>query len=155
MAKVHKSLRIEQALADRVRAAMAEGETETAAYARVIETGLDALEARAKPDAAEDAASGKQEGTKEQTAAEGRPTPGERRGNGETEVLRDYVATLKDANARLTEQMAVKDEQIAALTRITEQSQALHAITEHKGTMALESETGKEKRRGLFSRLFG
>lgn len=151
MAKVHKSLRIEQALADRVRDAMAKGETETAAYARVIETGLDALEARTKPDATEDA----QEGTEEQAADEDRLTPDERRENGEIEVLRDYVATLKDANARLTEQLAVKDEQIAALTRITEQSQALHAITEHKGAMALESETGKERRRGLFSRLFG
>lgn len=51
----------------------------------------------------------------------------------------------------LTEQLARKDEQIATLSRLTDQAQQLHGISE---TRALESAEGKT-RRGLWGRLFG
>lgn len=45
MAKVHKTLRIEEALAERVKEAKREGESEAAAYARLVEAALDAPKA--------------------------------------------------------------------------------------------------------------
>ena len=42
--KVHKTLRLMPETAERVRGLMADGESETAAYVRVIEAGLACLE---------------------------------------------------------------------------------------------------------------
>lgn len=47
MAKVHKSLRIDEGLASRVSALAEDGESEAAAYSRVIEAGVDALSGEA------------------------------------------------------------------------------------------------------------
>ena len=44
MAKVHKTLRLEEGLADRAKAAQRPGESEAATLARLIEAGLDSLE---------------------------------------------------------------------------------------------------------------
>lgn len=141
MAKIHKTMRLEEETAERIRALMEDGETETAAYARVIEAGLETLEPRLKPE--------------KTGAGDGAPGASERRGDGEAEALLDHIGTLKEANARLIDQLAAKDAQIEALTRITEQAQALTAIEAKRGTMALESEDGKRRRRGLFARIFG
>lgn len=53
MGKVQKSLRIEEADAERVKALKEDGESEAAAYARVIRAGLEALEEPAGTDGAE------------------------------------------------------------------------------------------------------
>lgn len=44
MAKVHKTLRLDEELADRAKAAQRPGESEAATLARLIEAGLDSLE---------------------------------------------------------------------------------------------------------------
>lgn len=138
MARVHKSLRIDATDAERVRALMEDGESEAAAYGRVISAGLDALEAVGGPGtAAEDG---------EAPDAHDAPC------DALTESLRAHVATLAAEVDTLRAQLEVKDGQISALTRITEQSQTLHAVAEHK---ALETAEAKAERRGLFARLFG
>lgn len=138
MARVHKSLRIDATDAERVRALMADGESEAAAYGRVISAGLDALEAVGGPE----------------TAAEDREAPDAHDATCDalTESLRAHVATLAAEVDTLRAQLEVKDGQISALTRITEQSQTLHAVAEHK---ALETAEAKAERRGLLARLFG
>lgn len=138
MARVHKSLRIDATDAERVRALMADGESEAAAYGRVISAGLDALEAAGGPEA--DADGGE--------APDARDAPSDAL----TESLRAHVATLAAEVDTLRAQLEVKDGQISALTRITEQSQTLHAVAEHK---ALETAEAKAERRGLLARLFG
>lgn len=48
MAKVHKTLRLDEELASRAKVAQRQGETDTATLARLIETGLDFLESEEK-----------------------------------------------------------------------------------------------------------
>lgn len=91
--KRHKSLRIDEALDERIRALRSDGESDAAAYARVLAAGVAALEDGAAPAAAASSES----------------------------ALLDYIETLKA-------QVAIKDEQIGALTRLTEQAQALQAV---------------------------
>ena len=125
MAKVHESLRIDEGIAGRVLALSEEGESKAATYGRVLAAGLDALEGA--------------------RGGEPRTEHGEGQGAAsELETLRDYAATLK-------EQLKVKDEQIATLTRITEQAQTLHAYT----TEARAIEAPREERSGFWARLFG
>ena len=62
------------------------------------------------------------------------------------------MASLAAEADTLRSQLAVKDEQITALTRITEQSQTLHAVAERK---ALETTEAKAERRGWLARLLG
>ena len=52
MAKVHKTLRLEEGLADRAKAAQHPGESEAATLARLIEAGLDTLEGTQGSDSA-------------------------------------------------------------------------------------------------------
>lgn len=138
MARLHKSLRIDATDAERVRALMVDGESEAAAYGRVISAGLDALEgAQAAQDS--EAAPDAHEGTEGASDAL-------------TEALRAHVASLAAEADTLRAQLAVKDEQITALTRITEQSQTLHAVAERK---ALETTEAKAERRGWLARLLG
>lgn len=126
MAKVHESLRIEESLAERVKAQAVDGESKAATYSRVLSVGLDALEAEEQ----------EPEAQAEQRAEEATA--------GEVEALRDYVETLKA-------QVEVKDKQIETLTRITEQAQTLHAFTETK-TLQPPKE---ERRGGFWKRFFG
>ena len=138
MARLHKSLRIDATDAERVRALMVDGESEAAAYGRVISAGLDALE-----------------GT--QTAQDTEAAPDYRDdadgpSDALTDALRAHVASLAEEVDTLRAQLAVKDEQITALTRITEQSQTLHAVAERK---ALETTEAKAERRGWLARLLG
>lgn len=126
MAKVHESLRIEESLAERVKAQAVDGESKAATYSRVLSVGLDALEAE------------------EQEPEEQAEQRAEEATAGEVEALRDYVETLKA-------QVEVKDRQIETLTRITEQAQTLHAFTETK-TLQPPKE---ERRGGFWKRIFG
>lgn len=136
MAKTHKSLRIEDELIAGVQAVRLEGESEAAAYNRVIEAGLTVLEA----DKAEPGKTAAGADNEPQEAAQA-PT------GADTRLVETLTATV-DA---LREQLAVKDEQIAALTRLTDQAQQLHAAAEVK---ALDTAEGNRKSRGLFARLF-
>ena len=129
MGKVHKSLRVDEATAARVSALGADGETEAATYNRVLAAGVDALE-------------------------RGEPS-GDGQGAELVAALRAHIDTLKAANDELSGQMAVKDEQIHALSVLTAQAQQATA-------KALESPQADEsggddegKRRGIWARLFG
>lgn len=135
VARVHKSIRMEAETLRRARALMADGESESAALVRALEAGLDALEAA------------------QATEREGHGTePTTIGGDALRDALEAHVATLAAEVDALRAQLEVKDGQISALTRITEQSQTLHAVAEHK---SLESAEGKRKRRGLLARLIG
>lgn len=137
--KVHKSIRIDEALAGRVSALKASGESEAATFARVIEAGVEALEARPV----------------EKEEAQGAPASGD----GVAEALRDHLETLKAQLSAATAQLATKDEQIAALTRLTEQAQTLHALESAKALEAPQDrpqavdEEQAEERPGLWTRL--
>ncbi len=102
MGKVHKSLRIDEALAGRVDAVKDDRESDSAAYSRIIEAGVSLLEAG---------------GGDAQGAAPTDPNAG----GAAVEALAATVDVL-------TAQLAIKDEQIASLTRLTEQAQTLHAM---------------------------
>lgn len=131
MAKVHESLRIEEAIAERVKAQAKDGESKAATYGRVLEAGLETLEGVTDHSAQEE----QTERVAEEASA------------GEVEALRDYVETLKA-------QVEVKDRQIETLTRITEQAQTLHAFTERKSLEQPQEQRPKE-RRSLWQRIFG
>lgn len=143
MGKLHKTLRIEEADAARVSALRAEGESEAAAYARVISAGLDALEGG---ESREEAATGDQGAL--------------------VRSLSEHIDTLKAANEELSAQITIKDRHIETLTDITKAAQTLEGLA-HKQLadpsagggapeQAQEGETQEEpKRRGLFARLFG
>ena len=151
MGKLHKTLRIEEDTAARVDALKAEGESEAAAYARVICAGLDALEG---------AGSGEEAATGGDQAALVRS-------------LTEHIDTLKTTTEELSGQLRVKDSQIEALTAITQAAQALDGygrkqlaepsetdvieVPEEAGTANEQRNESQEepKRRGLFSRLFG
>lgn len=138
MARVHKSLRIDATDAERVRALMADGESEAAAYGRVISAGLASL--------------GGAQAAQDTEVAPDYHDDADGPSDALTEALRAHVASLAAEVDTLRAQLEVKDGQISALTRITEQSQTLHAVAEHK---ALETAEAKSGRRGLWSRLFG
>lgn len=137
--KVHKSLRIDAGTAERVRALVRDGESEAAAYNRVLVAGLDAMNGAADS------------GKTEQGVAEG---------DGAMHAVSETVAALR-------EQLSVKDEQIRALTGLVEQSQTiakqsqqLHAMAEAKALPVEREDTGADERgdggrRGWWSRHFG
>ena len=142
--KVHKTLRLDAGTAARVTALRGEDETETAAYTRVIEAGIEALEGggEARP-----------------LQAEARPQAADA---GTVEALRETISVLKEDRAdlrrQLTEQAEAHRKQLDTLAAITadaqtiaKQSQTLHAMTE---TKELGTAEDNEKRRGLFARLF-
>lgn len=127
--KIHKSLRLDESIADRVKGSMLEGETETAAYIRMIEAGLDAV-------GGGDGTTWHNDGAKDVSA------------------LRDHMETLKAVNAELLEQLKIKDAQIESMTEITRAAQTLHAMgNAHK--LIDEPEADRKKRRSLKEWLFG
>lgn len=142
--KVHKTLRLDSSLAERVAALRRDGETDTALYARTIEAGAAALEeggrslqAEAKPEEGGDSA-------------------------GTVEAMRETIAILKEDREDLRRQLAEQSEAhrkqldtLAAITTdaqtIAKQSQTLHAMTE---TKELGTAEDNKRRRGLLARLF-
>lgn len=144
--KVHKTLRLDRGLAERVAALRRDGETDTALYARTIEAGAAALEGG---------------GRSLQAEAEAKP---EESGDsaGTVEAMRETIAILKEDREDLRRQLAEQSEAhrkqldtLAAITTdaqtIAKQSQTLHAMTE---TKELGTAEDNKKRRGLFARLF-
>lgn len=148
--KVHKSLRVEAATAERVRALMRDGESEASAYNRVLAAGLDAMEG--------EAGSG-------QTEADGgtRASSGDAGGGEAMRAVSETLAALRGQLSVMASQLDAKDEQIRALTElagqsqtIAKQAQALHAVTEAKALPVEADEgAGQGRRRGWFSRHFG
>lgn len=122
MGKVHKSLRLDDSIADRVKESMLEGETETAAYARVIRAGLDAIDGNDERDNA----------------------------SSDVSVLHDHIETLKTVNAELLRQIEVKDAQIESMTEITKAAQTLHAMNETKALEAADGKKRGRFRSWLF-----
>lgn len=150
--RVHKSLRVDAVTAERVRATMRDGESEAAAYNRVLAAGLDAM--GAGPDHAEPGGAGP-------ARAEEGPADG-----GEAmRAVSDSLAALREQLAVMASQLDAKDEQIRALTElagqsqtIARQAQALHAVTEARALPAEADEAagnGNGRRRGWFSRHVG
>lgn len=146
--KVHKSIRLDASTVERVRALMRDGESESAAYVRVMEAGLDALEGR-PAGAAEDSA-----GDTRQAGTHG--------DDGLRDALAGSLEALREQLGVMSAQLEAKDRQIQALTdlaaqsqTIAEHSQALHAMTEAKaiGTASTGEHTGEHdqdtRRRGL------
>ena len=139
MSKVHKSLRIEQDTAAAITALIGEGETEAAAYNRVLSAGVKALTQPESPE------------------TEAEPPRAEIGGQEALiESLQSHIETLKAANAELSGQMAIKDRQIEALSVLTAQAQqtTTKALEQPKPTEG-DEEQEQEKRRGLWAWLFG
>lgn len=144
--KVHKTLRLESSLAERVAALRRDGETDTALYARTIEAGAAALEGG---------------GRSLQAEAEAKPEEGGDSA-GTVEAMRETIAILKEDREDLRRQLAEQSEAhrkqldtLAAITTdaqtIAKQSQTLHAMTE---TKELGTAEDNKRRRGLLARLF-
>lgn len=142
MAKVSKTFRLDSSTVDRVAAHKIEGESDSAAYARILEAGLDALDGMDPPtyevptDAADEHGAG----------AARAPSPGASGASGDAAVLssseRDalnaHIATLEEENERLWKQLEAKDQQINQAQQVT----------------ALAT-TAATKKRGLLGWLFG
>ena len=144
--KVHKTLRLDSSLAERVAALRRDGETDTALYARTIEAGAAALEGG---------------GRSLQAEAEAKPEEGGDSA-GTVEAMRETIAILKEDRKDLRRQLAEQSEAhrkqldtLAAITTdaqtIAKQSQTLHAMTE---TKELGTAEDNKRRRGLLARLF-
>lgn len=143
--KVHKTLRLDSSLAERVAALRRDGETDTALYARTIEAGAAALE-----------------GGGRSIQAEAKPEEGGGDSAGTVEAMRETIAILKEDREDLRRQLAEQSEAhkkqldtLAAITTdaqtIAKQSQTLHAMTE---TKELGTAEDNKRRRGLLARLF-
>lgn len=158
--KVHKSLRVEADTAERVRSLMRDGESEAAAYNRVLVAGLDAMEGTAGRDPTETGGTAADDG---EQAGPGRDGTGWT-GSGEAmRAVSDSLAALTGQLSVMASQLEAKDEQIRALTElagqsqtIAKQAQALHAVTEAKALpVEADDGAGQGRRRGWFSRHFG
>lgn len=129
MATRHINIRVEEDIADSIDALRAEDESRATIYNRILKAGLEAITATPKDE--EDSA------TDEAAPAN----------TSELETLRDYNALLKD-------QLAIKDEQIQSLTKLTQNAQQLHAASEAQSLLA-PATTEKKEERGFWARLFG
>ena len=118
MAKVTKSVRLDQGIIDRVRVHRRENETESAALVRVIEAGLDALDGVEQPSGyevpPEDAPQEADDGT---LVAE----------------LRGRVDALEEENGRLWKQLETKDQQIERAQQTT--ALATQGATRRRGLL--------------------
>lgn len=134
MSKIHKTVRLEPELAERIENLRAEEETSAAVYIRVLSAGVSTLEGAPEnvseplstPQAPEDAAA-------------------------LVDALQAHVDSLRAEVESYRNQLEVKDAQILSLTEVTKGAQLLHGMSEQK---QLEDTETKAKRRGWFSRLF-
>ena len=144
MAKVQKSLRVNEDIAAAVTELAKEGETEAATYNRVLAAGVDALN---------------------QTDDGKQPQDGVNLTPELFESMKAHIETLKANNEKLGEQLKVKDGQIRALSVLTAQAQELHgaSVTKAIDQPARETETadgnqgknsGGEQRRSWWARLW-
>lgn len=130
MAKVHRSIRLEESTAAAIReAAQAEGVSDSAYITAAIEARLNGGEAERGGEDAKEA-----------------------------DATRELVDTLKDTMAMMRSQLEAKDEQIKALSAVAMGMQRRLEAAEAKAeTVEAEAVSGDAatERRGLFARLFG
>lgn len=129
---VHETLRVRQDLADRVAEHKAAGESKNAAYNRIIETGLDALDGMEPPsyEPPEDDTDGTASGADDaDLVAE----------------LRARVADLTEERDWLRSQVEVRDQQL---------TQAQQQVSQAQQTTALATQSAT-RRRGLLGWLIG
>lgn len=142
MAKVHKSLRLDAELVERVTAHKLPGETEVTAFALVLSAGCDHLEGcqvgentvRTRADQAEHG------GEHAENTQRNTPDPM----GGTVEELRDHIETLKQTTAYMREQLKVKDEQIAVANRLADQAQILTGRAQELHAMSTETKALEE-----------
>ena len=103
----------------------------TAVYSRIVEAGLDALE------------------NATQDEREQQPQRND-----------ELVAALEAHVATLTEQLAVKDEQIMAAVKLADQAQQLHALQAPQTSIVatatdMDAQPQPQEKRSLWSRIWG
>lgn len=126
--KVHKSLRIDRPTAEAVTRLREDGESEAAAYCRVIAAGVASLEG------------GCEAGRGSETDAAGADA-------GTAAALEAHIESLKEEAGRMAAQLEAKDRQIEALSVIAAQAQATasKAITDGKGRGWLSRHFGRNR----------
>lgn len=129
---VHKSFRVSKALDNRVYTFKEPSDTDAKLYRRVIEAGCDALDANREKQNNEQV---KQE-SRTQTNRDA-DTSEQLEGSTIAE-LREHVATLKQINASLLEQLKVKDGQIAEAQKLADQAQKLTGRAQELHAMSTE-----------------
>ncbi|WP_321974224.1 hypothetical protein [Paratractidigestivibacter sp.] len=137
MGKVHKSIRIDEAVDARVRAVKLQGESDAAAYERAVVAGLDVLE---RNDTERPTATATETQQEAQAAPDGGEGP-EGATEGATAVvaaLEGHIADLRKEVSSLRAQLEKKDDQIDALQTITTNAQALHGAADVLHAQALE-----------------
>jgi hypothetical protein len=132
MATKHINIRVEEELADSIDALRTEDESRATIYNKLLKAGLEAITAAPKDE--------------EDSATDEAPPAN----TSELETLRDYVGLLKD-------QLAIKDEQIQSLTKLTQNAQQLHAASEAQSLLAPAptDTTDKQEHRSIWARIFG
>lgn len=129
---VHKSFRVSKALDNRVYTFREPADTDARLYRRVIEAGCDALEANREKQRYEQ---GKRNSRTQPNNDEN--TSAQYEGSTVAE-LREHVATLKQVNASLLEQLKVKDGQIAEAQKLADQAQKLTGRAQELHAMSAE-----------------
>ena len=136
MGKVHKSLRIDEAVDARVQAVKLQGESDAAAYARAVAAGLDVLEGGTAEEKADTATENKQEAP---AAPDREDAPGapQEAATAVVAALEGHIADLREEVSSLKAQLETKDAQLAAqadhvteLAKLTAQAQALHGAAD-------------------------
>ena len=131
MDKVSRTVRLDQADADRVSALKAEDESMNAAYVRVIHAGLESLEGDGR--GAKDAGAG---ATAASSADDSAALVEELRAR--VEDLRTQVDVLTLQLDRKDEQIAARDAQVTAFTYTTQRALLASAETEERDEEAVE-----------------
>lgn len=132
MAKVHKSLRIEEELAQRVANAKRPDEAEAAAYNRVLTAGLEAIEGHHQKQA-----SAAQEAPQKPTEAANEAVI-----KAKDETISLLKKQLEEATKLAAQQLADANQRTQEALTVASQAQQLHALA-----------TGKKQ--GFLKRLFG
>jgi small-conductance mechanosensitive channel len=133
VAKIHKTLRIEEELAQRVTDAKQPEETESGVYSRLLTAGLDAIEGHNQEPAS--------------AAQEAPQKPAEAAVSSELIKAKDETISvlkkqLEEATERAAKQLADANQRTQEALTVASQAQQLHALA-----------TGKKQ--GFLKRLFG
>ena len=129
---VHKSFRVTRALDNRVYTFREPGDTDARLYRRVIEAGCESLDANRQKQYREQAK------RDSRTQANRDADTGEHYEGSTVAELREHVATLKQVNASLLEQLKVKDGQIAEAQKLADQAQKLTGRAQELHAMSAE-----------------
>ena len=130
MAKVHKTIRIEENLYSSMQKLKVDGESDTELLTRVLKTGTEVLEGEYK------------------------------QAQEQTEDNAHLIKLLKHSNELLEKQLVIKDEQIRALTSLCDTAQKVSGLTTATTNKALDTTATstatskpsfKERMRNFFS----